>query len=146
LGLLNSSTGCFWLKQVCFPRGGDQVGTEGARIRKLLWDVYYEYDGTKLKQFPIPPEEPLLITKHIQAEAEARSALLPDNLCATGMPTRGQLDTARDEAESHLARMIALQEELDWECYQIYGVVGEDLTLPSDQVPPLRLGERAFEI
>ncbi|MEQ9065689.1 MAG: SAM-dependent methyltransferase, partial [Gimesia chilikensis] len=35
LGLLNSSTACFWLKQVCFPKGGDHVGTEGARVTKV---------------------------------------------------------------------------------------------------------------
>ena len=38
LGLLNSSTACFWLKQVCFPKGGDHVGQEGARVRRSLWD------------------------------------------------------------------------------------------------------------
>ncbi len=42
--------------------------------------------------------------------------------------------------------MIALQEELDWLCYRLYGLVDEDLTVPLDQVPPLRLGERTFEI
>jgi len=145
LGILNSSAACFWLKQVCFPRGGDQVGTEGARIRKLLWDVYYEYDGTKLKQFPIPAEAPVQLTKLIQVEAEARSAILPDSLCRTGTPSRAQLNNARLEAEVHLARMIALQEELDWECYRIYGIIKDGLTAPSDQVPPLKLGERTFE-
>ena len=146
LGLLNSSTGCFWLKQVCFPRGGDQVGTEGARIRKILWDVYYEYDGTKLKQFPISEEKPLSITKLIQAEAEARTAVLPQKLLSECVPTRVQLDGARDQAAKHLARMIALQEELDWECYRLYGITEDVLTFPADRVPPLQLGERAFEI
>ena len=42
--------------------------------------------------------------------------------------------------------MIALQEELDWEVYRLYGLLDEDLTLPDGDVPPLRLGERAFEI
>ena len=58
------------------------------------------------------------------------------------------------------AQMIALQEELDWQCYRLYGLIEEDLTqsrkaakedrgnsdgdMPA--VPPLRLGQRAFEI
>ena len=42
--------------------------------------------------------------------------------------------------------MIALQEELDWRCYQIYGVTDDDLYLPNSDVPVVRLGERAFEI
>jgi hypothetical protein len=146
LGLLNSSTACFWLKQICFPKGGDTVGQDGARVRKLLWDVYYAFDSTKLKQFPIPDRRPLTITRQIQAEVDARSLLLPERLCAEGPPTREQLDSARQRAAHHLARMIALQEELDWECYRLYGILDEDLTLPADQIPNLALGERAFEI
>jgi hypothetical protein len=146
LGLLNSSTGCFWLKQVCFPRGGDQVGTEGARIRKHLWDVYYEYDGTKLKQFPIPEAKPLSLARDIQLEADARAAILPEKICAAQVPTREVLDNARDQSLKHLGRMIALQEELDWECYRLYGIVEDSPTLATDHVPNLNLGERSFEI
>ena len=146
LGLLNSSTACFWLKQICFPKGGDTVGKEGARVRKLLWDVYYAFDSTKLKQFPIPEEKPLPITRLIQAEVDARSALLPEKLCTAQLPTYDLLATARDQAWNHLGRMIALQEELDWQCYRLYGIVDEELTLPAAQVPNLNLGERAFEI
>ena len=144
LGLLNSSTACFWLKQVCYPKGGDHVGTEGARVRKLMWDVYYEFDSTKLKQFPVPNQRPLTLATRIQSEAEARSALLPAKQFSEGVPTRAQLDDARNQAALHLARMISLQEELDWQCYRLYGIVDEELTLPN--VPSLRLGERAFEI
>ena len=48
--------------------------------------------------------------------------------------------------------MIALQEELDWLCYQVYGLTDDDLSLPTvdavdaPAVPAIRLGERAFEI
>ena len=41
--------------------------------------------------------------------------------------------------------MIALQEELDWECYRLYGLIDEDLTYGAEP-PPLRFGWRAFEI
>ena len=40
--------------------------------------------------------------------------------------------------------MISLQEELDWECYRLYGLIEEDLTRA--EPPPLQLGQRAFEI
>ena len=63
LGLLNSSLVCFWLKQVCFPKGGDHVGVEGARVRKIPWDVYYEFDGTQVGHVPIPAERPLDLAK-----------------------------------------------------------------------------------
>ena len=41
--------------------------------------------------------------------------------------------------------MIALQEELDWQYYNIYGLVDEHLNLDGE-VPGTALGERAFEI
>lgn len=43
--------------------------------------------------------------------------------------------------------MIAVQEELDWEVYGIYGL-HDDLTAPEDSLPPngLALGQRVFEI
>ena len=48
-------------------------------------------------------------------------------------------------------RMIALQEELDWECYRLYGVIDEECRYVDEaenpcEPPPLALGERAFEI
>lgn len=46
--------------------------------------------------------------------------------------------------------MIALQEELDWEVYGLYGLIDEgelnELRVDIDGVPGLTLGERAFEI
>jgi hypothetical protein len=146
LGLLNSSVGCFWLKQVCFPKGGDTVGQDGARIRKILWDVYYEYDGTTLSEFPLPPTRHTATAQQIQIEADSRSAALPARICSATTSTAQLLTDARERAAAHLARMIALQEELDWQVYRLYGLLNEDLSLPPEEVPPLRLGERPFEI
>lgn len=42
--------------------------------------------------------------------------------------------------------MIALQEELDWQVYSIYGLHPDDLRAPEEDIPELALGERAFEI
>jgi hypothetical protein len=42
--------------------------------------------------------------------------------------------------------MIAVQEELDWQCYQLYAVLADDLRFTGDDLPALALGERAFEI
>jgi hypothetical protein len=143
LGILNSSTACFWLKQVCQSKGSGGIG---GGLATELWEYRFEFDGTKLKQFPLPAEQPLELAKLIEAEAGARDALLPDNICSTGLPTRKALDSARDRAAHHLARMIALQEELDWQCYRLYGLIDADLNVPPHQVPPLKVGQRAFEI
>ena len=49
------------------------------------------------------------------------------------------------------ARMIALQEELDWRCYTLYGITDQDLCYRDPAAtslthPKLTLGQRAFEI
>jgi hypothetical protein len=62
------------------------------------------------------------------------------------MPSRERLISARKQSEEIRARMIAVQEELDWEVYRLYGLVDEDLTYRVDDLPGLALGERAFEI
>jgi hypothetical protein len=41
-------------------------------------------------------------------------------------------------------QMIALQEELDWRCYRLYGL--HEAPPEYLEPPPLQLGERAFEI
>ena len=142
VGLLSSSTACFWLKQVCHNKGG---GGE-------WWEQRYEYDGTKLLQFPVPAERPLALARTLDALARERADLLPAALAARGAPTADALRAARARAGATRERMIALQEELDWRCHRIYGVTGDDLCLPAGagreipDVPAVRLGERAFEI
>ena len=47
--------------------------------------------------------------------------------------------------------MIALQEELDWRCYKLYGLTAQDLCYQDPagnqcEPPELSLGQRAFEI
>ncbi|MFN9516148.1 MAG: DUF7008 domain-containing protein, partial [Pseudanabaena sp.] len=55
-----------------------------------------------------------------------------------------QLNQAKQQWQDTLGAMIALQEELDWQCYQLYGLLDQTLTHPAP--PNLKLGERAFEI
>ena len=54
--------------------------------------------------------------------------------------TPAEFDAHRDTAADLLARMIALQEELDWESYRLYAVIDEDCRyggrLPTDGLPP----------
>ena len=46
-----------------------------------------------------------------------------------------EFDAHRDAAATLLTRMIALQEELDWECYRLYGLVAEDCRYAGDEPP-----------
>jgi hypothetical protein len=145
LGLLNSSTGCFWFKQVCFPKGGDHMGTQGARVRRSLWDERFAHDSTKVGQFPVVEERPVALAGRLDKIAQQHAAQVPGALLAVGVPTRAELDSARRRAEQLRAQMIALQEELDWYTYKLYDLVDEDLCYEGE-LPELRFGERAFEI
>ncbi|MET8412535.1 BREX-2 system adenine-specific DNA-methyltransferase PglX [Streptomyces sp. NPDC005195] len=154
LGVLNSSTACFWLKQLCQAKGGDPIGQDGARVSAEPWSDRYEFTGTKLQEFPLPANLPLALGGALDSAAQDLAMHEPSAVCASGAtPTRGALDAAHDANAATRERMIALQEELDWEVYGAYGLVqlseadDQCLTAPDfDALPTVKLGERAFEI
>lgn len=143
LGLLNSSTACFWMKQV-FHNKGSTVDDRGARQRTDPFEDFYEFTGTGLQKFPLVADYPLDLARALDVEAQRVSKNLPAAVCARVLPTRNSLDAARAEGQSARATMIALQEELDWRCYRLYGLHEDAPEHPHP--PPLHLGERAFEI
>ena len=51
LGLLNSSSACFWMKQVFHCKGSQGIN-EG--MKSSLWEQFFEFDATKAKLFPVP--------------------------------------------------------------------------------------------
>ena len=138
LGWLNSSTACFWMKQNFFNKGGPGEA----------WEQRYEFDGTKLKAFPLPPgDAPLDSATLLDSLATQLSAYQPGAVCAEAIPTRGRLDSARLESEDIFSQMVAAQEELDWKCLHLFGLTPATLAVPEGETPPaLNLGERAFEI
>ncbi len=147
LGLLNSSTACFWLKQVSHNKG---VGGIGGGIGDEDWEPRYEFTGTKLQEFPLPAGLPLDFGRVLDRLGQRLSAVEASAVCAKSVPTRAALDAARSEHGHIRARMLALQEELDWDVYRRYGLLSDaeaaDLIANPAKVPDLRLGERAFEI
>jgi len=144
LGLLNASTACFWFKQVCHNKGST-VDQQGARQRTAAFEDFYAFNATKVGQFPVTVQRPVALARSLDQLAQQHATLRPAALFARAVPTRAELDAARAAAESLRNRMIALQEELDWQVYQYYGVWDEDLCHPGEP-PEVRVGERAFEI
>ena len=150
IGLLNSSAACFWLKQVCHNKGST-VDTQGARQTTDAFENFYQYAGTRLKQFPIPAIHPTGLAAAIDSLATERQTHLPAQLTSRFSLPTPEFDDHRETAAHLLERMIALQEELDWECYRLYGVIDDDCRYvdkagnPCDP-PPIALGQRAFEI
>jgi hypothetical protein len=143
LGVLNSSTACFWLKQVSQNKGNGGIG---GGIGDEDWEPRYEFTGTKLREYPLPETLPLGRARLIDAEAALWAASRPEFLLAEGILGRRELFDAKLTYESHRAKCIGIQEELDWEVYAEYGILDEDLSLPVGSEPEIRLGERAFEI
>lgn len=143
LGVLNSSTACFWMKQAFHGKGNGGIN-EG--YRGDGWEEFWEYDGTKLKAFPLPRDLDASTAELLNGLARELASVSPEAVAEAGVPTAERLAEAEQRHRAGRAEMIAAQERLDWEVYRRYGLVEEDLTTGDDPEPPLQLGERAFEI
>ncbi|MFC5958384.1 BREX-2 system adenine-specific DNA-methyltransferase PglX [Streptomyces pratens] len=149
LGVLNSSTACFWLKQVSHDKGNRG---EGGGITSSAWERFYEFTGTKLQEFPLPEQIPLGLAQELDVLSQELAGYEPSAVSEAGVPSRGALDAAHTDYVVARNRMIAKQEELDWEVYGRYGLlVPSDVarTIASNRdaaLPEVQLGERAFEI
>ncbi|WP_180819273.1 BREX-2 system adenine-specific DNA-methyltransferase PglX [Gordonia terrae] len=144
LGVLNSSVGCFWFKQKCHNKGST-VDSSGARTTLDQWENFYQINGTTVKDFPLPSSYPLFRSQTLDTLAQELAAHAPSAIAEREVPSADALDTAHAEAGRLRTLMIAHQEELDWECYRLYGLIDEDLTC-AGELPGIALGERAFEI
>jgi hypothetical protein len=144
LGLLNSSTACFWMKQTFFDRGNGGIG---GGIANEEWERFFEHDATKLARLPVPPTLPLLGAQCTR-DAQALIELAPNKVLERGVRSAADLGNemkrAHSDHDAGLQELISLQEELDWETYGCFGLDGTSVL--SETAPRLRLGERAFEI
>ena len=147
LAILNTSTTCFWLKQVSYGKGNGGIG---GGIGDEKWEPRYAFNATRLQDFPLPRQtvsdrgrrlDDLALT----LTATTPSAVLKPFADATTSGSGAALATAKSEYHHTRARMIFEQEELDWHAYSLYGLLDTDLTY-SGAHDTLALGERAFEI
>ena len=144
VALLNSAVACFWMKQVFHNKSRMSSGTGG--VVDEDWEPFFEFDGTKLKQFPIPVGSVLSWARRLDDSARELAEKLPAAVAGREVPTRSALDAARARVEALRADMVATQEELDWRCLHLYGVTAEDLSVPPGKGPPIDRGQRAFEV
>lgn len=160
VGLLNSSVACFWMKQV-FQNRGSTVDQHGARQRTAPFEDFYDHDGTKLKQFPIPWEKGqkanslqndiCAIARLMDDMAQQKSNVGFSNGLPAGILSHELLDNHRRAENELFAQMVSLQEELDWVCYAAYGLIPWQQSPTawlgqSSRAPSIQLGQRAFEI
>jgi hypothetical protein len=139
------------LKQVCFNKGNGGIG---GGISDEKWELRFAHNASQVAEFPLAAERPLILTRRLDTLATTLAATQPAALLATAttdavLPTRATLNVAREHAASLRRQMIAAQEELDWQCYRLYGLLppGTDAeSLACANPPEVVLGERAFEI
>ena len=144
LGLLNSSTVCYWMKQVCFPKDG----------QASMWDERFAFNASNLVKLPIPFSRPIDVSKRLDALSSQVAANLPQSIfgkdSSTGqIPTRATLYSRRAKSLQLQRQMIAEQENLDWRCYRLYGLLPESsmsLDFEYTETVEVNFGERAFEI
>ena len=136
LGLLNSSVAAFWIRQTCHDNGGGEEA----------WERRLQQDGTKFKEFPLPSSSSAELARQIDRSGGALLRVSPMRLLAAPVFSVPKINLEkRPSYHSARERMIALQEELDWQCYRLYKLLDTDLTYDKEP-PPIQLGQRAFEI
>ncbi|MEL5953208.1 BREX-2 system adenine-specific DNA-methyltransferase PglX [Streptomyces sp. CLV115] len=147
IGLLNSSTACLWLKLNCHDKG---IRGEGGGFTSSEWERFYQFNGSNVERFPLPSKYPTILATAVDALAHRYISVTPSTLAYDSTPATPALREGFDNWHSIRARMIALQEELDWQVYSLYNLHTEDLRVSEDpdspDIPKLALGERAFEI
>ena len=135
-GVLTSSAALFWLRTQCLPK--PLTGEE--------WERRYEFDGSKVGSFPLPAVRPVELARALESLGRATSEDAIREAITGSVPTAEAVHEAHDAWLRARRKLIALQEELDWQVYRSYGIVDTDLTYQGDDLPEVNLGERAFEV
>jgi hypothetical protein len=141
--LLNSSSACFWIKQVFQTKGSSGIGRG---VYDEPWEKFYQVSGSGLGRFPVPEKRPSKLGTALFELGSNLAKSIPEFICAYSVPSKELVELCRSNLPRLVGELIAAQEELDWECYQLYGVIDEDLCYRGDNLPFVSLGHRAFEI
>lgn len=129
LAYLNSSTACFWMKQVFYPKasGVGDVSIEKGRPEANR----YEFAGTQMAALPIPPlgedDRATLIDlamrlTSLAEQREQQSARRVLDEVHAGRLVQDAMLVVEEMRRRFLAEMRALQEDIDWCVYRAYGL------------------------
>lgn len=144
LGIMNSSLACFWMKQVFHPQGTTNADVSLDKGRPE--SNRYQLAATGMKSLPLVTKEVeelstiLTISQKLGHLVERLEECSPQSVLLAWVQSRGATELADDfqlSSSRHVEvskRMKALQEELDWEIYRLYGLQsnGADLELVRD--------------
>ena len=151
LAYLNSSTACFWMKQVFFDKGNRG---EGGGFTSEQWEKFYEFDGTKLQALPIPSFDRPTRDKLIEigrrmldvgqrrTDLTATASSLIDSAIGKAKLAR-DLQGLAQSASSLESELYALQEKLDWLIYSTVGLIDTPPPPTPERIVP---GARASDV
>jgi hypothetical protein len=158
LGLLISSTACFFMKQVSHQK--QMTGGDGVRVTSRA-KVPYQFAGSRLQELPIPEsfnEGPMRTRIQRLASRIDECAKQTGNLSASEAIRQGikggevQITSLVRQFEAERSRlrseMIFLQEEIDFTVYFMFGLAEEGLLCNQWEWPGVLLeaGQRPFEL
>ncbi|NPC68928.1 BREX-2 system adenine-specific DNA-methyltransferase PglX [Corallococcus exiguus] len=150
LGLLNSSIGCFWMKQVFHPKGATSANRNHPDPERFA----HEFAATGLEKFPVPARAPhdrrlAECARQLTELGTSRTAALSSGAWAFSLGRADELSRALDarwrKFDQARQQMIFLQEEIDWHVYALYGLTPAPLAAPAKGPRRMPRGHRAFE-
>lgn len=151
LAYLNSSTACFWMKQVFSPKGMHN----GSASNATPFLVRFEFDGTKLARLPLTSglisarrNHYIRLGRLADALARERSLLRLASVL-DGCDNSADLNVAFNDLlarrQAVLRKLVGVQEEIDWLVYADFGFAQELHLFPGESAET-ELGARAFEV
>ena len=154
LAYLNSSTACFWMKQVMMDKGAtSDRGVLQADPEKFR----FEHDGTKLATIPVPAQlanhrDGLIVEYSRRLDAAGfKLATSPfESIIAESSPEEvvERVNSSIAERDLLRSKMVSWQEEVDWLVYEVFGLLPPDddakATNAPDGVAGREPDERAY--
>ena len=152
LAILNSSTFCFWMKQVFQPKGKTSANRNHPSPERFA----YEIGTTQLMRFPLPKRWAVSdirmlsgLSRRLVDLARLRVGTLSETTWQPALADAGRLQAALMERwrqhDQVRRQMILLQEEVDWLVYYLYGLCEKHIAGAPNQ-ERLARGQRAFEL
>jgi len=151
LAYLNSSTACFWMKQVFFPKGATAANKNHPDPARFA----HEFAGTGMLALPLPALDEWrsrlveLAKTADQSMSKRRDAMEPsfwDQCLDSPLALKMRLDARWLEAERLKRVAVFAQEEVDWTIYAAFGLVDPTRCLVSEANHAVAHRSRPFEI
>lgn len=142
LGALNSSIVCFVLQQLCHNKGAGGGKSTGAK-----WNDFFEFNASNMRDVPLALGAFADLAGALDDAAGERTRLLDGiGLTVQGRALKDHLAALEKRDAALVARLVSLQEELDWQALAAYSLVPDDVPILGESAPPIEHGQRAFEV